>query len=220
MQRYLPPILTLAVLTIAAVVLTVTVGAQGGGPSRESAKDAADHPGGAVAGMCVEGVPDCVDTIVVGDDEHPDGYGCSADVCVDPPPVCSSEVDGRCVDEKPPVPPDGSTGPNPCPPDFAACESIAYAVAIDFTVAYTQEDLDIAEKLLQGFDPDVQFLLLETFPPMGRATLATSDGAFCELLQAKLLGRAGIGRIGCEPAQPPVPGAPDDPVSSTPDTRR
>jgi len=241
MKRLLPLTAALVVLAIAAVVLTAMVGAGGGEPSRDAAKDtAAGDAGGGVAAMCVEGVPDCVDMIVNGG--GPMGMCAEgATDCVDimPLPVEGGDVVigggtavGECelfpdlegcgqppVDAQPPITSGDGIDPNECSMvhNIDACEAGAFDVAIDFNEAVTQAGMDAAQEVLASFDPGVQLLILESFPPMGRASVRTAEPAFCEMVQAKLSDLVGVRSVTCEPATAPSDDMmPDEPVSSTP----
>ena len=217
MKRLLPLTAALAVLAIAAVILATVVGAGDDGPSREAAQDAAAGDGGSVVGMCVEGVPDCVDMIVnpdgdvtIGGDVAPGECELIPDLegCGQPP-----------LDAQPPIRSDEGIDPNECSMvhNIDACEAGAFDVAIDFNESVTQAGMDAAQEVLASFDPDVQLLILESFPPMGRATVKTADPAFCEMVQAKLSGLAGVRSVTCQSATaPPDDMMPDEPVSSTP----
>jgi len=218
MKRLLPLTVALAALSIAAVVLTVAVGAGGGEPSRDGAKDTvADGAGGAVAGMCIEGAPDCVDMIVNGDGDVMVGGG---DVA---PGECEliPDLEG-CMEPpsggQPPIRSDEGIHPDECSMvhNIDACEARAFDVAIDFNESVTQADMDLAAELVAAFDPEADFLLLETFPPIGRAMLRSNVAGFCGSVQAKFDSIPGVEGVTCRLATAPVPGSPDAPVSSTP----
>ena len=218
MKRLLPLTGALAVLAIAAAVLTAVVGAGGGEPSREAAQDtAAGDGGGSVAGMCVEGVPDCVDMIVNPDGDVTFGGDAAPGDCELIPDLegCGQPP----LDAQPPIRSDEGIDPNECSMvhNIDACEAGVFDIAIDFNESVTQAGMDAAQEVLATFDPGVQLLILESFPPMGRATVKSADPAFCEMVQAKLSGLAGVRSVTCQPATaPPDDMMPDEPVSSTP----
>ena len=233
MKRLLPLTMAIGALSIAAVFLATVVGASGGDQDRSSA--GAEDAGGAVSAVCVEGVPDCGD-MIVGDGR------CAADAvdCVDILPIPVEGGDavigggtaiGECElipdlegcaqppsDAQPPIRSDEGIDPKECNMvhNIDACAAGAFDVAIDFNEAVTQADMDLAQEVLASFDPTVQLLILESFPPMGRATVTTADPAFCEGVQAKLSDNPGVASVTCEPAAPVVDPMPDEPVSSTP----
>jgi hypothetical protein len=92
----------------------------------------------------------------------------------------------------------------------------AYEVNVQFTTAATQGDIDATDAILRAYDRNLSYLLQETFPPTGRATLHTGVAGFCDTVRAKLEASHGVGGATCRFATTPALGSPDAPVSSTP----
>src|SRR3972149_2219310 len=74
-----------------------------------------------------------------------------------------------------------------------------YDVAIEFNASVTQDDMDEVADLLRTFDDDLDFLIMERFPPAGRATLATDGPDFCGTVEADLAARSYIDSATCRP---------------------
>ncbi len=104
-------------------------------------------------------------------------------------------------------------------------EAARYEVTVQFNDSVTQEDIDEAGALLRTFDDDVEFLIMEIFPPIGRAVLVT-DGYvgrprdasdFCQTVQAELEAKRFVDSVSCQPWQEPDQAEPDTPVSTNND---
>jgi hypothetical protein len=93
-------------------------------------------------------------------------------------------------------------------------DAVAYEVSVDFTESSTQRDIDTTSSLLQSYDPDTSYLLQETFPPIGRATLRTSVAGFCETVVRQLEAVAGVGTTSCQLATTPAAGTRGAPAHS------
>lgn len=74
-----------------------------------------------------------------------------------------------------------------------------YEIAVEFNASVTQDDLDEVADLLRSFDDDVDFLILERFPPAGRAALATDAPDFCATLEPELAAKSYVESASCEP---------------------
>jgi hypothetical protein len=196
MKRLLPLVVLLAVLIggSAAAVFAITgdgdgpTSAEGIAPGECSLVHNVDACEEHAAGMCVEGAEECVDMIVGGDGQEPI----------------------TIIDDM---------DPNECSlvHNIDACEAGVFNLTIDFSESVTQADMAVAQEELASFDPDVQLLVLESFPPMGRATVRTAEPDFCDEVQAMLSDLAGVRSVTCEPTTaPPSDVSPDEPVSSTP----
>jgi hypothetical protein len=92
----------------------------------------------------------------------------------------------------------------------------SYEVTVQFTTDATQSDIDATDGILRAYDRNLSYLLQETFPPTGRASLRSNVSAFCDTVRRKLEALAGVGSATCRLATTPVLGSPDAPVSSTP----
>ena len=86
-----------------------------------------------------------------------------------------------------------------------------YEVTVQFNRSVTQDDIDEAGALLRTFDDDVDFLIMEMFPPVGRAAMAADTSGFCSALVAELEARSYVNDVTCRPwaggggAEPDVP---------------
>jgi hypothetical protein len=95
-----------------------------------------------------------------------------------------------------------------------ADETARYEVTVQFNSTVTQDDLDEAGSLLRTFDADVDFLIMEIFPPVGRAVLATDAPDFCQTVEAQLEAKSYVNSVSCQPWQEPDQADPDAPVST------
>ena len=95
-----------------------------------------------------------------------------------------------------------------------ADETARYEVTVQFNTSVTQDDLDEAGSLLRTFDDDVDFLILEIFPPIGRAVLATDAPDICPTVKAALEAASYVDGASCRPWQEPDQAEPDAPVST------
>jgi hypothetical protein len=89
-----------------------------------------------------------------------------------------------------------------------------YDVSVYFSESATQADIESVGELLRSFDPDVDFMVLEIFPPIGRAVVATDYAGFCDELRSRLEGKDYVREVSCRPYEEPDTGDPDEPVSS------
>ncbi len=93
-----------------------------------------------------------------------------------------------------------------------------YEVTVRFNTSATQDDLFEAGALLRTFDDDVDFLIMEIFPPIGRAVLTTDAPGFCPTVKAALEAERYVDGASCRPWQEPNEAEPDTPVSTDNDT--
>ena len=125
------------------------------------------------------------------------------------PPASSDEVDGDYVDDIDPsdcdpVPlrSDCDIDPDECNliHNINACEG-HYEVTVNFNTTVTQEDIEEAEALLRTYDSDVDFIIMEIFPPIGRALLE-SESDPCSAITAQLESESYVESVACGPALP------------------
>ena len=95
-----------------------------------------------------------------------------------------------------------------------ADETTRYEVTVQFNTTVTQNDLDEAGALLRTFDDDVEFLIMEIFPPIGSAVLATDAPDFCPTVRAALEAERYVDGASCRLWQEPAQAEPDAPVST------
>ena len=95
-----------------------------------------------------------------------------------------------------------------------ADETARYEVTVQFNTTVTQDDLDEARALLRTYDDDVDFLIMEIFPPIGRAVVTTEAAAFCPTVEAALEAKSYVDEVSCGPQVEPDQAEPDAPVST------
>jgi len=59
-------------------------------------------------------------------------------------------------------------------PTPTAGEAARYEVTVRFNTSVTQDDIDETGALLRAYDDDLEFVIMESWPPIGRALLATN----------------------------------------------
>lgn len=85
---------------------------------------------------------------------------------------------------------------------LAACGSgdgATFDVDIQFNESVQQEDIDQVRDLLATFDAGLEFVVLEIFPPQGRATVETDDPDFCQTVLDELETRTYVDSVRCQP---------------------
>ena len=95
-----------------------------------------------------------------------------------------------------------------------ADETAQYEVTVQFNTTVTQDDLNEAGALLRSFDEDVDFLILEIFPPIGRAVVTTEAADFCQTLETELGAKSYVDEVSCGPHVETDQADPDAPVST------
>jgi hypothetical protein len=101
----------------------------------------------------------------------------------------------------------------------AACDdgTTTYIVTVGFNESVTQDDMDEVDAYLRAFDEDLDFLIQESFPPTGVATVKTDAADFCATVKADLGAKPYVRDVTCEEEGAEVPvSSPDQPVQSTP----
>lgn len=89
-----------------------------------------------------------------------------------------------------------------------------YAVHINFNEEYTEADLSEAADILRTFDPDVDMMILESFPPQGAAIIESDDEGVCDAVEAAFEGKTYVRTVSCQPYVPLTDGSGDEPVST------
>ncbi|MCH6556203.1 MAG: hypothetical protein IH797_06325 [Chloroflexi bacterium] len=95
-----------------------------------------------------------------------------------------------------------------------ADETARYEVTVQFNGSVTQQEIDEAGGLLRTFDDDVDFLIMEIFPPIGRAVVTTEAADFCQTVEAALEAKSYVDEVSCGPHVEPDQAEPDAPVST------
>jgi hypothetical protein len=88
-----------------------------------------------------------------------------------------------------------------------------YEVTVRFNRSVTQDDIDEAGALLRTVDDDLELLIMESFPPIGRAVLTTDASDFCQTVETELDGRSYVDHVSCQPWERGGAANPDVPVS-------
>jgi hypothetical protein len=107
---------------------------------------------------------------------------------------------------------------------FAALAAVAcgsdgatkYRVTVSFNETVTQADMDSVGDYLRGFDDGLDFLVQESFPPTGVATLSTDTDDFCATVVTDLESRPYVRSVDCREADDTPVESPDAPTSSEP----
>jgi hypothetical protein len=92
-----------------------------------------------------------------------------------------------------------------------------YEVTVRFNRSVTQDDIEEADAFLRTFDDDLDFLIMEMYPPIGRAVMAAEASRFCETVEEELGGRSYVDDVSCQPWERDSGGDPDIPVSTDSD---
>lgn len=82
-----------------------------------------------------------------------------------------------------------------------ACDSdsaVTYDVSISFNSSYTQQDIDETDALLRAYDDGLEYVVQESFPPTGVATLETDEPDFCQTVKADLEAKTYVEAVLCE----------------------
>lgn len=73
-------------------------------------------------------------------------------------------------------------------------------VTVNFNESVTQDNIDEVGAFLREFDADLEFVILEIFPPIGRATLS-ADVVVCSTIEAELGAETYVRAVSCEEFQ-------------------
>ncbi len=132
------------------------------------------------------------------------------ETAVAPPPVETAVAPD--VDETPPAPVEETPEPvTPRPLAPTTAGATRYEVTVGFNTTVTQDDIDEAGAVLRAYDDELEYVVMESWPPIGRALLATEVADFCQTVEAELEAKSYIDDVSCgpvEPGPPPTP-APD-----------
>ncbi len=78
-------------------------------------------------------------------------------------------------------------------------EASRYEVTVEFNTSVTQDSIDEVAAFFRTFDDDLEFLILERFPPQGHATLATDTADFCRTVETELTAKSYVDSASCRP---------------------
>jgi hypothetical protein len=104
-----------------------------------------------------------------------------------------------------------------CSDESDAEGAAEYRVTVRFNESVTQADQDEASEIIAAYDDEADFLIQESFPPTGVATLSSTDPDLCSKVQADFEGKAYVDGVDCGPP-PPTSENPDEPVTNEPVT--
>ena len=93
-----------------------------------------------------------------------------------------------------------------------------FDVSVQFTTEATQDDISDVGAFLRTFDDDLEYLILEIFPPIGRAVVTTEAADFCQTVEAELGSKSYVDEVRCGPHVETDQADPDAPVSIDNDT--
>ena len=94
-------------------------------------------------------------------------------------------------------------------------EAAQYEVTVRFNTSVTQEDIEEVDALLRAYDDDLELLIMESFPPIGRALLSTDATDVCQTVEADLEAESYVDGVSCGPWVAPDQGEPDTPVHTS-----
>ena len=89
-----------------------------------------------------------------------------------------------------------------------------FDVSVQFTTEATQDDIFDVGAFLRTFDDDLEYLILEIFPPIGRAVVTTEATDFCQTVEAELGAKSYVDAVSCGPHVETDQADPDAPVST------
>jgi len=89
-----------------------------------------------------------------------------------------------------------------------------YEVTVRFNSSVTQDDIDEVGALLHTYDDDLEFLVMESFPPVGRAVMAAEAPDFCQTVETELAGKSYVLDVSCQLWARGGGADPDAPVST------
>ena len=126
-----------------------------------------------------------------------DKPGC-APACVINVSDRTAEINWRCTGLVPPT----------------ADEAAQYEVTVQFNTSATQDDLSETEGALRAYDDGLEYVIMESFPPVGRAVMASDASDFCQTVRVELEAKSYVDDASCEPWVDSGGVDPDAPVSS------
>jgi cell division septation protein DedD len=94
-------------------------------------------------------------------------------------------------------------------------EAARFEVTVNFNTSATQDDIDEVDELLRAYDEDLDFVVMEIWPPVGRALMATNVPDFCQTVEAELEAKSYVDDASCGSAAVETPVAPPPEVTAT-----
>ncbi len=94
-------------------------------------------------------------------------------------------------------PSEEGVGPIVMPADGTA----VYEVVVRYNTSVTQPDMDETAGFLRGFDAGLEFMIQESWPPTGVASLQTDTSNFCDAIFDELASQSYITDFSCGPQE-------------------
>jgi len=88
-------------------------------------------------------------------------------------------------------------------------------VTINFNETVTQTDIDEAGAILRALDGDVEFIVMEIFPPIGVGRLNVDDRSQCDSAVDELRAKSYVESVSWQTFDPLGVEDPEEPVSTT-----
>ncbi len=88
-------------------------------------------------------------------------------------------------------------------------------VTINFNKTVTQADIAEAESILRARDANVEFIVMEIFPPIGVARLNVDDRSQCDSAVDELRAKSYVESVSWQTFDPVGVDGPEEPVSTT-----
>ena len=96
----------------------------------------------------------------------------------------------------------------------AGDDATEYVVTVRFNETVTQADMDAVAAFLRTYDDDLDFLIQESFPPTGVASVETDDEGFCAAVEPELEAKSYVESATCAERGDDAPvKSPDEPVA-------
>lgn len=89
-----------------------------------------------------------------------------------------------------------------------------FDVSVQFTTEATEDDISDVGAFLRTFDDDLEYLILDIFPPIGRAVVTTEAADFCQTVEAEFGAKSYVDDVSCGPHVETDQADPDEPVST------
>ncbi|KPJ48959.1 MAG: hypothetical protein AMJ38_04255 [Dehalococcoidia bacterium DG_22] len=151
--------------------------------------------------------------LVLAGTAHADETETPTPVAETPPPVETAVAPAPVQTAVAPAPPPPveETPPAPVAETPSTGGAARYEVTVGFNTSVRQDDYDEVGAVLRAYDDELEYVIMESWPPIGRALLTTDLGDFCQTVEAELEAKSYIDHVSCgpvEPGPPPTP-APD-----------
>jgi len=90
-----------------------------------------------------------------------------------------------------------------------------YVITVNFNTSVTGKDLQKTKDFLRAYDEDMEFAIMESFPPMLPVLLTTDASDFCATIERELGVKAYVRDVTCgEWEEPDASESPEEPVGN------